>query len=151
MPVVNTMKILITGATGLVGTALVPALAAQGHTVCRLIRPGKEQKDDDSKGFDVAWNPLTGELGGTAVGADAVVNLAGAPVAGGRWTAYRKALLRASRVDTTRALVSAIAKMNERPRVLVSASATGIYGNCGDTILTRIRGTWSRFPWYFSC
>jgi uncharacterized protein len=84
----------------------------------------------------VAWNPATGELGGAGVGADAVVNLAGASIAGGRWTKERKALLHSSRIDTTRALVNALAKMNARPRVLVSASAIGIYGDRGEEVLT---------------
>lgn len=129
------MKVLIAGSTGLVGTALVKALASDGHTVCRLMRP--ESKTTSGKdGFDVAWNPATGELGGAGVGADAVVNLAGASIAGGRWTKDRKALLRSSRIDTTRALVNALTKMNARPRVLVSASAIGIYGNRGDEVLT---------------
>jgi uncharacterized protein (TIGR01777 family) len=75
-------------------------------------------------------------LGGAGVGADAVVNLAGASIADGRWSAQRKELLRASRIDTTRALVNALAKMNARPSVLVSASAIGIYGNRGDETLT---------------
>jgi uncharacterized protein (TIGR01777 family) len=87
-------------------------------------------------GFQVAWNPATGELGGAGVGADAVVNLAGASIADGRWSPARKAVLRSSRIDTTRALVDALAKMNARPRVLVSASATGFYGNRGDELLT---------------
>jgi len=87
-------------------------------------------------GFDVAWNPATGELGGAAVGADAVINLAGASIAGGRWTAEREALLRTSRVDTTRALVNVLAKMNARPRVLISASAIGYYGNRDEEVLT---------------
>ncbi|HXM94950.1 MAG TPA: TIGR01777 family oxidoreductase [Candidatus Dormibacteraeota bacterium] len=130
------MKILVTGSTGLVGTALVAALTLDGHTVCRLIRPGTKKITDLAKGFDVEWNPVTGELGGAAVGADATVNLAGASIAGGRWTAERKELLRSSRVDTTRALVAALAKMNARPSVLVSASAIGYYGNRGDELLT---------------
>ncbi|MGC2673988.1 MAG: TIGR01777 family oxidoreductase, partial [Candidatus Acidiferrum sp.] len=92
--------------------------------------------NDSNDGFQVAWNPATGELGGAAVGADAVVNLAGASIAGGRWTIERKAELRSSRIDTTRALVTALAKMNARPRVLVSASATGFYGNRGEELLT---------------
>ncbi|MGC2801148.1 MAG: TIGR01777 family oxidoreductase, partial [Candidatus Acidiferrum sp.] len=130
------MKILVTGSSGLIGRALVPALVRAGHTVCRLVRPGTVTKDTENDGFQVAWNPATGELGGAAVGADAVVNLAGASIAGGRWNTSRKAILRASRIDTTRALVTALAKMNVRPRVLVSASATGIYGNRGDELLT---------------
>jgi len=128
------MKILITGSTGLVGTALAQDLQRAGHTVCRLFRP--DTSPGGSPGFDVNWNPATGELGGAAVGADAVVNLAGASIADGRWTPQRKQLLRASRVDTTRALVQALAKMSARPRVLISASATGIYGNRGDETLT---------------
>ncbi|HEV2103072.1 MAG TPA: TIGR01777 family oxidoreductase [Candidatus Acidoferrum sp.] len=128
------MKILITGSTGLVGTALAQDLRRAGHTVCRLVRPGTSP--GSSQGFDVNWNPATGELGGAAVGADAVVNLAGASIAEKRWTPQRKELLRSSRVDTTRALVQALAKMSVRPRVLVSASATGIYGNRGEEALT---------------
>jgi uncharacterized protein len=130
------MKILITGSTGLVGTALVKTLATDGHTVCRLIRPQSKSTSESKDGFDVPWNPETGELGGAGVGPDAVVNLAGASIAGGRWTKERKALLHSSRIDTTRALVKALAKMNARPRVLVSASAIGIYGDRGDEVLT---------------
>lgn len=130
------MKILVTGSTGLVGTALVRALAKEGHTVCRLVRPGTVVKPGESDGFQVAWNPATGELGGAAVGADAVVNLAGASIADGRWSEKRKSELWSSRVGTTRALVAALAKMNARPSVLVSASATGFYGNRGDEVLT---------------
>src|SRR5437660_1416379 len=87
------MKILMTGSTGLIGTALVTALAGDGQTVCRLIRAESAMAGQapfaeilgKAEGFDVAWNPATEELGGAGVGADAVVNLAGASVAGGRW------------------------------------------------------------------
>ncbi len=135
------MKILVTGSTGLVGTALVSALAREGHTVCRMLRPQSVVKGGSvtaktTGGFEVAWNPETGELGGAAAGADAVVNLAGASIAQGRWTAERKELLRSSRIETTRALVRALAQMNARPRVLVSASAIGYYGDRGDELLT---------------
>jgi hypothetical protein len=130
------MKILVTGSTGLVGTALVSALARDGNTVCRLVRPQSTVSMETKDGFNVAWNPATGELGGAGVGPDAVVNLAGAPIGDGRWTAERKATLRSSRIDSTRALVNALGKMNARPRVLVSASAIGIYGNRGDELLT---------------
>ena len=130
------MKILVTGSSGLVGTALVSALARGGHTVCRLVRPQSAGGEGAKEGFVVAWNPATGELGGAGVGADAVVNLAGASIADGRWTAQRKALLRSSRIDTTRALVGALTKMNARPSVLVSASAIGYYGDRGNEALT---------------
>ncbi len=130
------MKILVTGSSGLVGTALVSALARAGHTVCRLVRPQSAASTGEKEGFVVSWNPATGELGGAGVGADAVVNLAGASIADGRWTTQRKELLRSSRIDTTRALVVALAKMNARPSVLVSASAIGIYGDRGDETLT---------------
>src|SRR5437667_3883733 len=130
------MKILMTGSSGLVGTALTKALASAGHTVCRLVRPQSGAGEGAKEGFAVAWNPASGELGGAGVGADAVVNLAGASIAGGRWTAERKALLRSSRIDTTRALVNALARMNARPSVLISASAIGIYGDRGDETLT---------------
>src|SRR5467141_3135333 len=130
------MKILIAGSSGLVGTALGSVLARAGHTVCRLVRPQSAAGEGATEGFAVAWNPGTGELGGAGVGADAVVNLAGASIADGRWSKQRKELLRASRIDTTRALVNALAKMNARPSVLVSASAIGFYGNRGDETLT---------------
>ena len=144
------MKILVTGSTGLVGTALVGRLAREGHTVCRLIRPGTTEKvlpeeRGGAGGFAVSWNPETEELGGAGVGPDAVVNLAGAPIAGGRWSARRKELLRTSRIDTTRALVNALAKMNVRPSVLISASAIGIYGNRGDEVLNEDSAAGSDF------
>jgi uncharacterized protein len=130
------MKILVTGSTGLVGTALVEELKRAGNTVVRLVRPGSAGTSRVTEGFDVEWNPETGALGGAAVGADAVVNLAGASIAHGRWTETRKKLLRTSRVDSTDALVSALARMAIRPRVLVSASAIGYYGNRGEEELT---------------
>ncbi len=128
------MKILVTGSTGLVGKPLVAALVKEGHSVCRLVR-SETNVNDDAGGFNVAWNPATGELGGAAVGADAVVNLAGASIAEGRWTEKRKAELRSSRVDMTRVLIAALGKMSAKPTVLISASAIGYYGNRGDETL----------------
>src|ERR1700741_1201441 len=130
------MKILVTGSTGLVGTALVSHLKQAGHTVFRLMRPQTNaEATRGTEGFDVRWDPATGELGSAGVGADAVVNLAGASIAEGRWTAERKKVLRSSRVDTTRALVNALAKMAVRPRVFVTASAIGYYGDRKEEVL----------------
>lgn len=139
------MKVLVTGSSGLVGTALVEELKRAGNTVVRLVRPGTAGTMRQTEGFDVEWNPETGALGGAAVGADAVVNLAGAPIADGRWTEARKKLLRSSRVDSTDALVSALARMAIRPRVLISASAIGYYGNRGDEELTEESTSSSNF------
>ena len=130
------MKILVSGSSGMVGTALVSSLAGAGHTVCRLVRPQSAPGEGPKDGFAVSWNPATGELGGAGVGPDAVVNLAGASIADGRWSTRRKELLRSSRIDTTRALVNALAKMSIRPSVFVSASAIGIYGDRADEMLT---------------
>jgi uncharacterized protein len=130
------MKILVTGSSGLVGMALTKELKGAGHTVCRLVRPDTNTAAlEGSDGFDVKWDPATGELGGAAVGADAVVNLGGSSIAEGRWTAERKKRLRSSRVDGTRALVTALSKMAARPRVMISASAIGYYGNRGEELL----------------
>jgi uncharacterized protein (TIGR01777 family) len=139
------MNILMTGSTGLVGSALVKTLAGEGHTIYRLTRPGsKTNEATANRVFDVPWEPSTGKIGGPFAGAergttdhgDAVINLAGASIGGGRWTKERKVLLRASRIDTTRALVSAVKKMSKRPQVLISASAIGYYGDRGDEVLT---------------
>ena len=130
------MKILVTGSTGLVGTALAAELTRAGHTVCRLLRPESERGTSAAKTVPVRWNPATGELEETPAGAEAVVNLAGASIAAGRWTEERKQLLMTSRVDTTRRLVAAVGKLSPRPRVFLSASAIGYYGSRGDEELT---------------
>jgi len=139
------MNILMTGATGLVGTSLVKKFTNEGHTVYRLMRSETRKRDAKQSGvFDVPWNPSSGEIRGpdgsgllqVPAAMDAVINLAGAPVVGARWTKDRKALLRSSRVDTTRGVVRAIAKMDKRPQVLISASAIGYYGNRGDELVT---------------
>jgi uncharacterized protein (TIGR01777 family) len=122
------MKILISGSSGLVGSALVPALSAAGHVVFPLVRPPQIAGEKQ-----VGWNPATGEMDmEAAAGAEGVVNLAGASIAGERWSEGRKRELRTSRIDSTRALVDAMAKLEPRPRVLVSASAVGYYGDRGD-------------------
>src|ERR1700730_10950928 len=139
------MNILMTGTTGLVGTALVKKITAEGHSVYRLKRAESPKPSArESVVFDMPWNPSSARIstsGGSSslqvpASVDAVINLAGAPVVGGRWTNDRKTLLRSSRVDTTRGLVSAIAKMEKKPRVLISASAIGYYGNHGEELVT---------------
>ena len=126
------MKILISGASGLVGRALAGVLRAQGHQVARLVRPGSA-----ASAGDISWDPSAATVDVAAMeGADAVVHLSGASVAGGRWTPARKALLRSSRIDTTRVLVDALASLRQKPRVFVCASAIGCYGDRGDEILT---------------
>lgn len=126
------MKILISGASGLVGNALSRALQAEGHTIARLVRANSTASDGD-----VRWDPTSATADVAAMeGAEAIVHLSGASIADGRWTQARKAILRSSRVDTTRLLVDAIAQLRQKPRVLVCASATGYYGNRGDEELT---------------
>jgi uncharacterized protein (TIGR01777 family) len=126
------MRILISGASGLVGTALDSCLTATGHTVVRLSR-----SNGPIRSSDVRWDPVSGELDSAAAeGADAVVHLAGASIADGRWTEKRKALLRSSRVDATYRLMAALANLKRKPRIFIAASAIGYYGNRGDEILT---------------
>ncbi len=120
------MKILVTGATGLVGSALVPFLAAGGHEVVRLGRsaPGAG---------DIRWDPEAGVLAPEALeGLDGVVHLAGENVSSGRWTEARKRRIKESRVNGTRLLAETLAGLERPPRVLVSASAVGFYGDRGD-------------------
>jgi uncharacterized protein (TIGR01777 family) len=126
------MRVLISGASGLVGTALGRALLARGDQVVRLVRPGASGATDA-----IPWDPVQGILSQEALaGMDAVVHLAGESVASGRWTASRKARIRESRVQGTALIASRLAALNDGPRVLVSASAIGFYGNRGDTMIT---------------
>jgi uncharacterized protein len=122
----------MSGASGLVGEALGRALRTNEHTTARLVRPGGRASEGD-----VRWDPSSAMIDTAAMeGADAVVHLSGASIADGRWTPARKALLRSSRIDSTRLLVDALARLRQKPRVLVCASATGYYGNRGDEVLT---------------
>ncbi len=124
------MKILIAGGSGFVGRALRPQLKAAGHEVVVLVRRAARTPDE------VSWRPEAGELAAGALeGVDAVINLAGENIAGGRWTAARRERILRSRVDATRTLVVAIGKLSRRPRVFLSASAVGYYGDRGDEIL----------------
>ena len=122
------MRVAVTGSSGLIGTALAGALRQDGHEVIPLVRrpPGPGE---------IRWDPQAAGGGlspGALDGVDAVVHLSGAPIAGGRWTAARKQKLRASRVQSTQALVTAIAAAKSPPQVLLSGSAVGWYGDTGD-------------------
>lgn len=141
------MRILVSGSTGFLGTALVATLQREGHTIARLVRPGTSQKDTSPAGAPtVAWDPLAGHFDAAAAeGADALIHLAGASIAGGRWNAKRKGLLRTSRVDATRHLMGALGKLQRPPRVIVGASAIGYYGTRGDETVTEASAPGSDF------
>jgi uncharacterized protein (TIGR01777 family) len=123
------LRVAITGSSGLIGSALTAALLADGQQVTRLVRRAPQRPGE------VRWDPQIAG-GRIAPGAlddvDAVVHLSGAPVAGGRWTQARKRVLRASRIQSTTALVSALARAEHPPSVLLSGSAIGRYGDTGD-------------------
>lgn len=130
------MKIIVTGATGLVGSALVPSLLAEGHQVTRLVR--RESQSTRAAGVtDVAWNPSAGTVDAEALeGHDATVHLAGENVAE-KWTEEKKRRIRESRVKGTRLLAETLAGLKRKPTTLVSASAIGYYGSRrGDEVLT---------------
>ncbi len=121
--------ILVSGASGLVGRTLEAFLLTQGHTVRRLVRRQPQAANEFS------WDPTREKIDRAALtGADAVVHLGGSNVAGGRWTATRKAEILSSRVDGARTLAAGIAALNasERPEVFVSAAAVGFYGERGE-------------------
>jgi uncharacterized protein (TIGR01777 family) len=132
------MRILVSGSTGFLGTALVETLEGQGHSIMRLVRPATSQKSvAGARAQTVSWDPVAGKFDAAgAEGADALIHLAGASIAAGRWNASRKDLLRTSRIDATRQLIGALAKLQRPPRVIVAASAIGYYGNRGDETLT---------------
>jgi len=133
------MRVLISGGSGMIGSALTDSLRADGVEVNHLVR----RKEKTSPG-DVLWNPTTATVDVPAMeGYDAVVHLSGASVAQGRWTSARKLVLRSSRVDTTRVLVDSLARLNQKPSVFVCASATGYYGSRGDEILMESSGNGS--------
>jgi ligand-binding SRPBCC domain-containing protein len=128
------LTVAVTGASGLVGSALVPFLTTGGHSVVRVGR-GAPRGGLPPGLRDVQWDPERGRLDPAALeGVDVVIHLAGANV-GGRWTAAYKQEIAASRVDSTRLLAETIARMERRPRALVSMSASGYYGDRGDELL----------------
>ena len=124
---IHPQTVVVSGASGMIGSALVTRLRAKGHTVRRLVRARR-----DAQPGDIPWQPDAGVLDASALeGADAVVHLAGAPIAR-RWTSARKREIRDSRLRSTSLLVGAIASLSAKPRVMLSGSAVGYYGNRGD-------------------
>lgn len=151
------MKIILAGGTGFVGGALIDALTARGDTVALLTRDAGAAKSRwGAKVSPLAWDgKSSGDWVKALDGADAVINLSGESIASGRWTAERKLKLIKSRLDSTRALVSAISQAAKRPIVLVNASAVGYYGGApegpsaesspqGRDFLAALCGQWER-------
>ena len=117
------MKVLIAGASGLVGSALIPALEAEGGEVTRLVRTS-------AGAGEIEWHPNNDQIDATKLeGFDAIINLAGENIAGGRWTDDVKRKIHDSRVNGTHLLSEAIAGLKQQPKVFLCASATGIYGD----------------------
>lgn len=132
------MRVLISGASGLVGTEVIRQLEAEGHEALRLVRRKPTSTNE------VEWNPTAGYIQeGIMETIDAVVNMAGATTGKIPWTAKYKEEIVSSRLDSTRTLVKAMADAKKRPSVLVSGSASGFYGDTGEKILheTAPKGT----------
>lgn len=126
----TTMRILVTGSSGLMGRRLVPGLAADGHDVVRLVRGGSPGAGER------VWDPLGTELPPrTLEGVDAVIHLAGAGIADKRWSPARKQEIRESRVRGTHLLADAMARIAKPPAAFVCASAIGWYGDRGEEVL----------------
>ena len=124
------MKIAVTGAGGLVGSGLLPYLKEQGHEICPLVR-----RRDALAGQGIFWNPATGAIDRERLeGLDAVIHLAGENLSG-YWSAAKKERIMSSRRDGTQLLSTALAGLQQPPKVLISASATGFYGDRGVTVL----------------
>ena len=125
------MRVLISGASGLVGTELARQLREDGHEAIRLVRRAARAADE------ISWNPSKGEIDPEIMeSVDAVVNLAGATTGRIPWTAKYKKEIVSSRIDSTRTLVTAINRAGNPPKVLISGSASGFYGEGGSTWLS---------------
>ena len=137
---VRPMRIVTSGSTGLIGSALIPFLTTGGHEVARLVRSQPREG-----GSEFRWDPDAGQIDPAAfAGVDAVVHLAGENISG-RWTEVKKARILESRVAGTRTVAEALAGLSEPPKVLVSSSAVGYYGDRGDEVLTEESSSGSLF------
>jgi uncharacterized protein (TIGR01777 family) len=130
------VKLVIAGASGFIGSVFVDRLWRQSHTLTLLSRKPPAQPKV-ATGAWVTWEPgAPGEWEKFVDGSDGIINLAGEPIASRRWTEAQKERIFSSRIDTTQALVRAVAKAKQRPKFLINASAVGYYGPHGDEILT---------------
>ncbi|WP_329487339.1 TIGR01777 family oxidoreductase [Kitasatospora sp. NBC_01246] len=130
------MRIAVTGSTGLIGSTLVRSLLADGHEVVRLVRHRSRTGPRPDGTTAIGWNPLLGQVDRAGLaGVEAVVHLAGAGVGDRRWTDAYKREIRESRVLGTETLAVAMAELDKPPRVFVSASAVGYYGQTGDRVI----------------
>ncbi|HEV2175715.1 MAG TPA: TIGR01777 family oxidoreductase [Terriglobia bacterium] len=135
------MKILVSGSSGLIGSALVPFLTTGGHAVVRLVRAGRSAAAEG-----IPWDPSTGAIDAAKLeGFDAVVHLAGESIAAARWTPEQKVRIHESRVKGTRLLAETLARLARPPRALVCASAVGYYGNRGGELLNEASAPGSDF------
>ena len=126
------MDIAITGASGLIGTALSASLTSQGHRPIALVRRAAKAGADE-----IQWDPAGGTIDAASLeGIDAVVHLAGAGIGDKRWTDDRKKVIRDSRTEGTSVLATALAGLSAKPSVFVSGSGIGYYGSQGDSVLT---------------
>ena len=124
------MRILVSGASGLIGSALVPALESSGHEVLRLVRREPRHRTE------IPWDPAGGDLEASRLtGLGAVVHLAGENIGASRWTEARKRAIRDSRIRGTELLSDRLARLDRPPQVMVSASAIGYYGDRGEESL----------------
>ncbi|MET9123507.1 TIGR01777 family oxidoreductase [Streptomyces sp. NPDC004528] len=134
-PLAPGSRVVIAGASGLIGSALARSLTADGHEVVRLVRREPRGRDE------VRWDPEGRGIGaGALAGCAAVVNLAGAGIASRRWTESYKRTIRESRVRGTTVLAEAVASLDERPSVFVNGSAIGFYGDTGDRAVDESAG-----------
>jgi uncharacterized protein (TIGR01777 family) len=130
------MNLVITGATGFIGSALCARLLQRGDKLTLLTRRAPPDGSTPAKSW-LHWTPgIAGEWEAAFDGADGIINLAGEPIAAKRWTEKQKRRIQLSRIDATRSIVDAIAKVKRRPAFLVNGSAVGYYGPHGDEILT---------------
>jgi uncharacterized protein (TIGR01777 family) len=138
------MRVLVSGSTGLIGEAIVRSLSRTNHEAVRLVRPATRNssvsRDGARKNQNIDWDTVAGTLDPACTGADAVIHLAGASIADGRWIAKRKRVLRDSRIAATRQLVGALGELPKPPRIFIAASAIGFYGDRGDEELTESSG-----------